>query len=64
MALMIVGDGALLLGKDGIGLTPALTEDWVLWTVGTVLGLITAVWIPFRMMTTHDITPDSADSTG
>jgi C4-dicarboxylate transporter/malic acid transport protein len=60
MALMTVGGGALLLGKDWIGLTPALTVDWVLWTAGTALGLITAVWIPFRMMTTHDIKPDSA----
>lgn len=60
MALMTVGDGTLLLGKDWIGLTPALTVDWALWTAGTALGLITAVWIPFRMMTTHDVQPDSA----
>jgi C4-dicarboxylate transporter/malic acid transport protein len=60
MALMTIGDGALLLGKDWIGLTPALTVDWVLWIGGTALGLITTVWIPFRMMTTHDIKPDSA----
>lgn len=60
MALMTVGDGALLLGKDWIGLTPALTVDWALWIAGTALGLITTIWIPFRMMTTHDIKPDSA----
>ena len=60
MALMTVGDGTLLLGKDWIGLTPALTVDWILWIAGTALGLITTVWIPFRMMTTHDIKPDSA----
>jgi C4-dicarboxylate transporter/malic acid transport protein len=60
MALMTIGGGTLLLGKDWIGLTPALTADSVLWTAGTVLGLITAVWIPFRMMTTLDIRPDSA----
>jgi tellurite resistance protein TehA-like permease len=59
MALMTVGDGTLLLGKDWIGLTPALTVDWV-WIAGTALGLITTVWIPFRMMTTQDIKPDSA----
>ena len=46
MALMTVGAGALLLGKDWIGLTPALTLDWTLWTAGTVLGLITTAWIP------------------
>jgi C4-dicarboxylate transporter/malic acid transport protein len=60
MALMTVGGGTLLLGRDWIGLTPALTADWVLWTAGTVLGLTTAAWIPFRMMTTLDIKPDGA----
>jgi C4-dicarboxylate transporter/malic acid transport protein len=60
MALMTVGGGTLLLGKDWIGLTPALTVDWALWTAGTVLGLFVTVWILFRMMTTHDIKPDSA----
>jgi C4-dicarboxylate transporter/malic acid transport protein len=60
MALMTVGGGTLLLGKDWIGFTPALTVDWALWTAGTVLGLITTIWIPFRMMSTHDIKPDSA----
>jgi tellurite resistance protein TehA-like permease len=62
IALMTACDGTLLLGKDWIGLTPALTIDWALWTAGTALGLITTVWIPFRMMTTHDIKPDSADT--
>ena len=52
--------GTLLLGKDWIGLTPALNVDWVLWIAGTALGLITTIWIPFRMMTTHDIKPDAA----
>src|SRR5947209_8678129 len=60
MALMTVGSGTLLLGKDWIGLTPALTVDWTLWTAGTVLGLLTTVWIPFRMMTTDEIKPGSA----
>ncbi|WP_026360675.1 TDT family transporter [Amycolatopsis nigrescens] len=55
MALMTVGAGTLLLGKDWIGLGPALAVDWVLWTAGTALGLLTAVWIPFRMMTTHEL---------
>jgi hypothetical protein len=60
MALMTVGDGTLLLGKDWIGLTPALTVDWALWTAGTAIGLITTVWIPFRMMTTQDISPTAS----
>ncbi|MGJ7907827.1 TDT family transporter [Actinopolyspora sp. H202] len=60
MALMTVGAGTLLLGGDWIGLGPALTVDWILWTAGTLLGLFTTAWIPYRMMTTHAITRDSA----
>jgi len=59
MALTTVGTGTLLLGRDWIGLGPALAVDWTLWCAGTVLGLITTVWIPYRMMTTHDITSES-----
>ncbi|WP_439657110.1 TDT family transporter [Lentzea sp. HUAS TT2] len=50
MALMTVGTGALLLGKDWIGLSAALTVDWTLWTVGTLLGLATSVLVPVRMI--------------
>ena len=34
--------------------------DWTLWTGGTLLGLTTAVRIPYLMMTAHRILPDSA----
>ncbi|MDT7726002.1 MAG: hypothetical protein QOI21_2578 [Actinomycetota bacterium] len=51
MALLTVGAGTLGLGKDWIGLTPALAVDWTLWTVGTVLGLVTTVGVPYLMMT-------------
>ncbi|MGW4769730.1 TDT family transporter [Nocardia sp. NPDC004278] len=60
MALLTVGGGTLLLGRDVIGLGAALTVDWVLWSVGTVLGLMTAVAIPYRMFTHHRIEPDAA----
>ncbi|WP_228714079.1 TDT family transporter [Prauserella endophytica] len=59
MALVTVGAGTLLLGQDILGLGAALTIDWVLWSAGTLLGLVTTVWIPYRMMTTHDLTPQS-----
>ncbi|MGW0250433.1 TDT family transporter [Nocardia goodfellowii] len=55
MALMTVGAGTLLLGKDLIGLGAAVAVDWVLWSVGTVLGLLTAFTIPYRMFTRHKI---------
>ncbi|MCG8925876.1 TDT family transporter [Lentzea sp. CC55] len=50
MALMTVGTGALLLGRDWIGLPAALAVDWALWTVGTLLGLATSVLVPLRMI--------------
>ena len=60
MALMTVGAGTLLLGQDLIGVRAAVDADWVLWTAGTVLGLVTAGWIPYLMMTRHELTADSA----
>jgi C4-dicarboxylate transporter/malic acid transport protein len=60
MALLTVGAGALTLGASWLGQSPALAVDWTLWSAGTVLGLATAVWIPFLMMTSHDISPSSA----
>jgi tellurite resistance protein TehA-like permease len=54
MALMTVGAGTLVLGRGLIG-PAAVGIDWVLWLAGTALGLVTAVWIPYLMMTRHDI---------
>jgi C4-dicarboxylate transporter/malic acid transport protein len=53
MALLTVGGGTLLLGRDVIGLPAALTVDWILWSAGTALGLLTAFAIPYRMFTRH-----------
>jgi C4-dicarboxylate transporter/malic acid transport protein len=60
MALMTVGGGALLVGRDLIGERIAVDLDWVLWTAGTLGGLFTAVTIPFMMFTQHDVEPDAA----
>jgi C4-dicarboxylate transporter/malic acid transport protein len=60
MALMTVGTGTLLLGAPLIGIGTAVTADWVLWGAGTALGLVTACWIPYLMMTKHDIPADGA----
>jgi C4-dicarboxylate transporter/malic acid transport protein len=60
MALMTVGGGAVLVGRDLIGARIAVDLDWVLWTAGTVGGLFTAVSIPFLMFTQHDVEPDAA----
>ena len=60
MALLTVGGGAVLIGRDLIGERLAVDLDWVLWTAGTVGGLFTAVSIPFLMFTQHNVEPDAA----
>ncbi|AMY20236.1 MULTISPECIES: TDT family transporter [Nocardiaceae] len=54
MALLTVGAGTMLLGKDLIGPGAATAVFAVLWTVGTALGLLTAVLVPYLMITAHD----------
>ena len=60
MAMLTVGAGTLLLGKDVIGLPLALGIDWVLWIVGTVAGLGCAVVVPYLLITRRRLTPADA----
>ena len=60
MAMLTVGAGTLLLGKDILGLQAALTIDWVLWFAGTVIGLATAVVVPLLQFTRHQLDTSSA----
>ncbi|WP_433920576.1 TDT family transporter [Streptomyces canus] len=60
MALLTVGAGALLLGRRLIGLQAALCVDWVLWSSGTALGLVTACAVPYLMVTRHRFAPGAA----
>lgn len=60
MALMTVGAGTLLVGHQLVGQRPALVVAWVLWSAGTVLGLVTAVLVPVTAFTTHEVGPDAA----
>ncbi len=60
MALLTVGAGAILLGRDLIGLRAAVDLDWVLWSAGTALGLLTAAAVPYLMFTRHENAPDAA----
>lgn len=48
MAIMTVGTGTLLVGRDVLGSATAVAIAWPLWVVGTVGGLVTAVAVPFR----------------
>ena len=60
MALLTVGAGAVLVGKDLIGERVAVDLDWVLWTAGTLGGLFTAISIPYLMFTQYRVEPDAA----
>ncbi|MGI9164432.1 MAG: TDT family transporter [Mycobacterium sp.] len=60
MALLTVGAGTVLVGRDLIGEQLAVNLDWVLWTAGTAAGLFTAVSIPFLMFTQYKVEPDAA----
>src|SRR6476659_7181440 len=59
-ALLTVGAGAVLVGKDLIGERAAVDLDWVLWTAGTLGGLFTAISIPYLMFTQYRVEPDAA----
>ena len=60
MALMTVGAGTLLLGRDVLGLPLAVGVDAVLWTVGTLTGLAAAAVVPYLMFTRGEVKTDSA----
>jgi C4-dicarboxylate transporter/malic acid transport protein len=51
MAMLTVGAGALLVGRDLIGLSAAVTVDEVLWMLGTLTGLACTIAIPYVMFT-------------
>ena len=55
MAILTVGTGALLVGRDVIGVGTAITVDEVLWAIGTVTGLLSATVIPYLMFTEHKL---------
>ncbi|MEU6946374.1 TDT family transporter [Streptomyces sp. NPDC046316] len=53
MALLAVGAGALIVGRDWIGVPAAVAVDTVLFTAGTAIGLAAAVAIPYLMVVHH-----------
>lgn len=60
MATLTVGAGTLLLGKDLLGEPLAVAVDGVLWALGTILGLVSAVTIPYLVFTRHSVAEDGA----
>ncbi|MDW8806628.1 TDT family transporter, partial [Streptomyces scabiei] len=57
MALLAVGAGALVVGRDWIGVRATLALDAVLFGAGTVTGLAAAVAVPYLMIVRHRIDP-------
>ncbi|MFE9254986.1 TDT family transporter [Streptomyces sp. NPDC006879] len=60
MALLAVGGGALLAGRDLIGTTAAVAVDAVLFTAGTTVALFVAAAVPYLMITRHTIRMSAA----
>ncbi|MFJ9630428.1 TDT family transporter [Streptomyces sp. NPDC101175] len=60
MALLAVGGGALVVGRDWIGLRAAVVLDAVLFGAGTVVGLVAAVAVPYLMAVRHRVHPSEA----
>ena len=60
MALMVVGIGAVYLGPPLIGEKLSLGIAWASWGVGTVLGVASAVAVPYLMFTRRCTNPHRA----
>ncbi|MFE4636872.1 TDT family transporter [Streptomyces sp. NPDC056773] len=55
MALLAVGGGTLIVGKDLIGVPAAIAVDTVLFTAGTAIGLLAAAAVPYLMVVRHKV---------
>jgi C4-dicarboxylate transporter/malic acid transport protein len=55
MALLTVGSAALLAGRAVVGDNAAVDLDAILWTVGTLGGLLASATVPFLMFTRFDL---------
>ncbi|MBT2466855.1 TDT family transporter [Streptomyces sp. ISL-66] len=55
MALLAVGGGTLIVGKDLMGVPAAVAVDTVLFTAGTAIGLLAAVAVPYLMVVRHKV---------
>ncbi|MEV6650563.1 TDT family transporter [Streptomyces sp. NPDC051219] len=60
MALLAVGGGTLVVGRDVVGQSAAVAVDAALFTVGTGVGLAAAVAIPYLMAVRHRARPADA----
>lgn len=63
MAILVVGAGTDLVGRDLLGPGVATDAHAVLWALGTALGVATAVGVPLATVLRSDIAPDQANGT-
>lgn len=64
MAVLTVGTGTVTFGGAVVGAGAAVTTGWALWVVGTLLGLVTAVRIPYLAIVHPDDRRDPGSATG
>jgi tellurite resistance protein TehA-like permease len=57
MALLAVGGGALVVGRDWIGVRAAVSLDVVLFGAGTLVGVGAAVVVPYLLIVRHRVEP-------
>jgi C4-dicarboxylate transporter/malic acid transport protein len=60
MAFMTVASATILVGQKYLGESLAVNIGWVLWGIGTVLGFLTAVIVPYRLFTRLEVRHDGA----
>ncbi|MEU4263651.1 TDT family transporter [Streptomyces argenteolus] len=60
MALLAVGAGTLVVGRDLVGHQAAVAVDAVLFVLGTLSGLAAAVAIPYLLVVRHRPAPGTA----
>jgi tellurite resistance protein TehA-like permease len=60
MAALTVGAATLLAGRSVIGAPLAVGIDWILWSVGTIGGLVTYFAIPAQVIARGMMQPGSA----
>lgn len=60
MAFMTVASATILVGSRYLGESLAVTLGWVLWGLGTAMGFLTAVIVPYRLFTRLEVRHDGA----
>jgi C4-dicarboxylate transporter/malic acid transport protein len=63
MALLTVGAGALLVGRDIVGPGAGLRIDEILWTLGTFTGLLSTIAIPYLSFTEYQLELEDTNAT-